>query len=175
MKKKILGILICGILILGMTGCGNSSEKGKESNNDKSGMTEKDKNQKSEKEKVVVCKKDHINQRTETVYLKGDKLVKIVNSVDDVDCEGIKRIFGSLNDIKGTSVTITCSENGKEAHHEETYIVDEIEDINVLDGERFPNQLGGAYFDEETHKFDLKFWLEGKNTQNFTCEESESN
>ena len=51
MKKKILGILICGILILGMTGCGNSSEKGKESNNDKSGMTEKDKIKNQRKKK----------------------------------------------------------------------------------------------------------------------------
>ena len=132
---------------------------------------ESNKNNDSGKEKMIVCKKDHINQRTESVYLKGDKLIKVVNSVDDVDCDGIKRIFGPLNDMKGTSVTITCSEDGKEAHHEETYIVDDIEDFDALDGERFPNQLSGTYFDEETHEFNLKFWLEGKNTQGFTCEE----
>lgn len=35
-----------------------------------------------------------------------------------------------------------------------------------------PSQLGGAYFDEDTYEFNLKFWLEGKNIQGYTCEEN---
>lgn len=34
MKKKILGILLCGILIIGLTGCGNNTKDNKNSSND---------------------------------------------------------------------------------------------------------------------------------------------
>ncbi len=183
MKKKIFGVLLCGILLVGMTGCGNNlkSDKQKSTDNNKNEVKENNKNSNSDKEKIVVCNySDPTYPKTESVYLKGNKLVKVVNShttiVDskkylDMFCEQKNGDYNKLNSIKGTSATINCDNEKMSVYDEETYIIDEIEDFDSITGLAIPSQLGGAYFDEDSHKFYLDFWLEGKNTQGYTCEE----
>ena len=183
MKKKVLSILLCGIIVLGLaTGCGNNSKSDKQNSTDtnKNEVKENNNNSNSNKEKTVVCNySDPTYPKMESVYLKGDKLVKIVNShttiVDskrylDIYCEQKNGDYNKLNNIKGTSAIINCDAEKMNVYDEETYIIDEIEDFDSITGLAIPSQLG-SYFDEDSHKFYLDFWLEGKNTQGYTCEE----
>lgn len=174
--KKILIVIVCSGLLFNLTGCGNKSER-TESNK----VNETSKETSSQEEKIVVCTQpDQFYPKMESVYLKGNKLEKIINSHTtivsskkylDIYCEQKKGDYNKLNNIKGTSAIINCDGEKMSVYDEETYIVNEIEDFDSFTGFAIPSQFGGAYFDEDSHEFNLSFWLEGKNTQGYTCEE----
>ena len=176
MIKRMVYIFICGIFILGLfTGCNNNLTK------ENQGSSSNNTDTNSEIPKTVVCKKeDTFYPKMESVYLKGDKLIKVINNHTAKDqgtqynryCEDVKGRYDGFKNIKGLEITVTCNDNDTSVYDEEIYIVDEITNFDELVGDVLPSQLGGAYFNEDTHEFNLEFWLEGKTTQGYTCEES---
>ena len=79
--KKILGLILCGVLVLGITGCGNNNES--ESNNNSSSNNE---NNKVEEQVALYDEVIECNQKTTNsyinYYLKNDSVIEVKRYTD---------------------------------------------------------------------------------------------
>jgi len=83
MKKKILGIVICCILALGLTGCGNENKDSDKKNNNNVQENQKDKNKKVETFKVgnYNLKYGHYKSDKNSIHIKKDGTIWMQNGI----------------------------------------------------------------------------------------------
>ena len=122
MKKKILSILLVGILVLGLTGCGNNKELSNKDNknNSNSKTIEKEKN------KVITCTLTNKNAdesiRGRKSIFEEDKLIKIIDFSNDKNnklaeeyCDLFKKIESKYENVhikvENNNCTITYEIN----------------------------------------------------------------
>ena len=143
MKKKILLCLLCGILLVGVTGCGNSEEK--LDNNTK---------EKNDNVKILECNKDKSDNWTSlsseyTITFTDGEFTKAVltnkmtilsewyrKTIDEY-LDSIERIYSGYDieveemDEESTTYNITLDKNGLEEDLDTRIVGDKISSYNT--------------------------------------------
>lgn len=135
MKRKVLSILLMGVLIIGLTGCGNSS---KDTSNNQSKQTNLQSQSKSEivKNGTISCITPYSNSglgNVEDTYIEDSVVIKHIitetNTYDSDDeykkkCEENKSKENPLWEYYAND-KVECDDNSKTITHTKTYIKDE--------------------------------------------------
>jgi len=129
MKRKVLSILLVGILIVGLTGCGSSSKK--ESNSTNTTSNDNDSTIKNVVTCIGVQKSENGMITGRKAIFEDNKIIKIVdfaNAKNQNDAEKHCNLFNKI-DSKYTTVSIEIKENNCNV----TYDISKMSDGNLED------------------------------------------
>lgn len=90
MKKKLLGILLCGILIIGLTGCGNNEKK--------ENVTDNNKTQENDKKETNKIKEWNKNRTGDNLTNSDDEQDGIIYKVEKMEDGNYILFFKNTND-----------------------------------------------------------------------------
>ncbi len=75
--KKILGLILCGVLVLGITGCGNNNESENNNNSSNGSVQEESNSNVFVNEKTYYCSEKDDDDWYYYFYYENDELVKV--------------------------------------------------------------------------------------------------
>ena len=157
MKKKFSSIFLIGVLVLGLTGCGNNetmTDKNNTSNNEKS----------TAKNISIICSKDDDLKYSVELQIENNNLIKKTetstwNGKTEKTCNNYKKIAEQYNLLKGVSDTVECdSTSGKRIT---IYEVDEI-DLDEV-------KLNELKYINSNNEFDINNYKNDMKNDNYTC------
>lgn len=160
MKKKILGILLIGVLVIGLTGCGSANKELNSSNSQNQKNGEKVTGKKEVKADTITCRvliNSDKYDKQESIYIyKEGKLYQWKN----------QKI--TINGASKSELEEQCGKEN-ESYHGRINIIEENSCYNLFDFEKmtdeemsyFPSlkELGARTIDEEYEKLKNDFYL----------------
>ena len=169
MKKKILSILLMGVLIIGLTGCGNSATTEKLNNDNSNTQDEQsstESNSKSSTKMNLVCNKNDDLNRTVKLVVDNDILITktfIVSwdNKDEQTCTFYKEESQKHNSYKGVSDSTDC--NSKSGKRTVIITISELDKNDVY--------IPETKFIGSNQKFDINGYKSYMENDGFICTE----